>query len=303
MSLRRTLSLRKRAGPSAVKSSRPTLNVRASASRPTRAMPSSFVGTSRAMMMRSAGDGVMGGPFSPFRMSRASPRCRGRPRRRGRSHQRSISGDDADGGVGIDEIGRPDLDRRGAGDQELQGVRPGHDAAHADDRHLQARGHLVDHAQGDGLDGRAAQAAVHVPELGPARLEVDGHGQEGVDERDRVRPGFLGRLGDLDDAGDVGRELGDEGTAARGLDPFHQVEGRPRREGRAGPFLLDVGAGDVELVGGDALLPVQELDDRGVLVVVRAADVDDDGRVEAAGASAGPWRRRPRRRRPAGRWR
>src|SRR5512138_1132867 len=168
MSLRRALSLRKRAGPSAVKSSRPTLKVRASLSRLTSAMPSSLVWTSRAMMMRSAFVAVMGGAsfLSLGCLERADNLTDG-----GDLVVQAPAldpGHDPDGGVGVDEAGRPDLDRGRAGDQELESVGPGHDPAHADDRDLETRGDLVDHAQSDRLDGRPAQPSVDVAELGPA---------------------------------------------------------------------------------------------------------------------------------------
>ncbi len=48
----------------------------------------------------------------------------------------------------------------------------------------------MDHADGDGLDGRAGEAAGDVGDAGAAGLDVDGEGEEGVDEGDGVGPGF-----------------------------------------------------------------------------------------------------------------
>ena len=115
-----------------------------------------------------------------------------------------------------------------------------------------------------------------LPELRPPRFDVDGHRQEGVDEGERVGAPFFGGGRDFGDARHVGRELDDEREPGSPLDRPHEVPGRPGGEGRAGPALPDVGAGDVELEGGDPLPPAEELHDADVLVLRLAADVDDD---------------------------
>ena len=74
---------------------------------------------------------------------------------------------------------------------------------------------FVDHAQGDGLDGRAGEAA---GDVGEARLA--GFGSMDMARKVLVRltasaPAFGGDLGHVGDGSDVGRELDDERTAAR----------------------------------------------------------------------------------------
>ena len=58
---------------------------------------------------------------------------------------------------------------------------------------------LVDHADGYGLDGRAGEAAGDVGDARAAGFDVDGEGDEGVDEGDGVGAGVGG------DAGHAGR--------------------------------------------------------------------------------------------------
>ena len=72
---------------------------------------------------------------------------------------------------------------------------------------------LPDHADGDGPNRRTAQAAEHVRELRPPRLDVDGHREKRVDERDGVGAGLLGRARERGDVGHVGRELGNQRQA------------------------------------------------------------------------------------------
>ena len=72
---------------------------------------------------------------------------------------------------------------------------------------------FVHHAHGNRPDGRAAQSADDVRQLRPSGLDVDGHGQERVDERHRIGAGILGRFGNRGDVGDVRRQLRDHRQA------------------------------------------------------------------------------------------
>ena len=51
---------------------------------------------------------------------------------------------------------------------------------------------FVHHPHRDGPDGGAAQSTHDVRQLGPPRLDVDGHGEERVDERHGIGAGVLG---------------------------------------------------------------------------------------------------------------
>ena len=107
--------------------------------------------------------------------------------------------EDLDGDVGVQEEGRPDGQAGGAGEQELHGILPALDAAHADDGDAVLFGDLgvdaVGHVDGDGLDGGAGEAAGAVGQHGALSFDIDDHRGEGVDQargrwrRHRRRPG------------------------------------------------------------------------------------------------------------------
>ena len=67
----------------------------------------------------------------------------------------------------------------------------------------------MDHADGDGTDGGARESAGDVGDAGAAGFDVDGEGEEGVDEgRGRRHPGASAATrAILGDTGDVGGEL------------------------------------------------------------------------------------------------
>ena len=95
---------------------------------------------------------------------------------------------------------------------------------------------------------------MHVRDLRPARLDVDGHGQEGVDERDGVGAGVLGGARERGDVGDVRRQLRDDRQVASTLRTALTTSSVPiEAAAELDAALLDVRAGDVELDGGDAL--------------------------------------------------
>ena len=116
-------------------------------------------------------------------------------------------------GAGVGVAGGAYLDGGGTGDHEFDGVLGADDAAHADDGEaLRRSGGLVDHADGDGLDRRAGEAAGDVGDAWTAGLDVDGQGEEGVDEGDGVGTAIFHDSRHEGDAGDVGRELDHERT-------------------------------------------------------------------------------------------
>ncbi len=204
--------------------------------------------------------------------------------------------------VGV--AGGAHLDGGGAGQQEFDRIFRSGDAAHADDGNVDGAGGLVDHAQGDGLDGRAGESAGDVAQARLAGFRIDGHGQEGIHQADRVGAGVGGDLGHVGDGGHVGRELDDERPRGGGPGPADQVFERARIGAEGHAAGVDVGAGDVQLVGRDALGLVEPLDDPDVLAHRVAEDVDDD-----LAEGIAPERRQlaldvtPRRLRSAGRWR
>ena len=186
-------------------------------------------------------------------------------------------------GARVGVAGRAHLDGGGAGQQIFDHIFRSRDAAHADNWNADGAGGLVNHAQGDGLDGRAGEAAGDVAQPRAAGLGVNRHGQKGIGQADHVGPGLGGNPGHVGDGGHVGRELDDQRAGAGGLGAGHKVFERTwiGAEGHAAG--VDVGAGDIQLVSRDSRGLIEPLDDRDILAHRVAEDVDDD---VAAGIAA-----------------
>ena len=82
----------------------------------------------------------------------------------------------------IDEVRGADLDGVRAGQDELERVGGIHDAAHPDDGNRHRLAALIHHPHRDRPDGRAAQSAHAVRELGLTGLDVDRHREERIDQ-------------------------------------------------------------------------------------------------------------------------
>mgnify|MGYP001693751012 CR=1 FL=1 len=181
-----------------------------------------------------------------------------------------------------DEAGGADLDGAGAAQHEFKGVRCAHDAADADDRQADGAGDLPDHAQRDRLDRRAGEAAGDVGEHRAAALQIDGHANQRVDQRQRIRAGVGAGFRHDDDVGDIGRELDDQrlfrGLAAGGNDA--RGAGRISAEGDATVF--DVRARDVDFQAGDFGQCVEARRHFRVFADIVSEKVGDAGRINAA---------------------
>jgi len=182
-------------------------------------------------------------------------------------------------GAGIGVAGGAYLDGGGSGHHELGGVFGCEDAAHAYDGDANGLGDVVDHADGDGLDGGAGEASGDVGDTGAAGFHVDGEGDEGVDERDDVGTGVGGDTGHLADAGDVGGELDHEGAMGCALgagDELVEERGVCAEDHAA---VAGVGAAGIELVHGDAGGVVEGADNFEAVFDGEAEDVGDDDDV------------------------
>src|ERR1700751_4201338 len=82
----------------------------------------------------------------------------------------------------IPEIRGTHLDGSRACKHELHNVFRGADTTDADNRNAYSIGCLVDHAESDGLDGRAGESSDDVGDARLARLGIDRHADEGVHE-------------------------------------------------------------------------------------------------------------------------
>ena len=123
--------------------------------------------------------------------------------------------DDFFGGAGIPVAGSTDLHGRGAREHELDHVGGSGDAAHADDGNFHGMGRVVDHAYGDRFDRGTGESGGNVRDARLARLGINGHGDECVDQRQGIGARLLRDVSHLRDAGHVGGELHDQRDAAR----------------------------------------------------------------------------------------
>ena len=127
------------------------------------------------------------------------------------------------GGARVCVAGCAHLYSGGAGEKEFYCVFRGDDAAHAEDGDGNGARCFIDHAEGDGLDGRTGETAGDVGEAGAAGFDINGHCEEGVGHAEGVSTGVGGDFGHLRDRCDVGRELDEEGTGGCGFCAVDEV--------------------------------------------------------------------------------
>ena len=110
------------------------------------------------------------------------------------------------------------------------------------------------------LDARPGKPRRDIGNARSARFDVDGHSDEGVDQRERVRPGAFRDAREQRNVRDVGREL-DEERIARGL--FYGCNDFLRQAGVAAIYdaaAARVGAGNIQFVGRNAFAFIQDFD-------------------------------------------
>ena len=178
------------------------------------------------------------------------------------------------------EICRPHLHRPRPGDQKFQRIGPGGNPPQANHRHAHGTRNLPDHPQRQRLDGGAGKAPGGLSQTRAARLQIDRHAGPGISHRQRIGTRLSGSAGKRRDVGDVGRELHHQRPPdRRAPGGAHHLAGEVRVNAELHAALFHVGAGDVQLVGGQALGLLQLADDLHVLLHRVAEDVGDDGGV------------------------
>src|ERR1700733_12798255 len=177
------------------------------------------------------------------------------------------------GSTGIPIAGGANLHSGGPGEHEFGNVGRGRNAAHPDYGNTYRMGCVVDHAQGNRFDGGSRESCSDIRDARLARLGVDGHGYEGIDQRDGIGAGFLCDVRHLRDAGYVGRQLDDQGSLRDALRGGHQFVEGARIVSELQSSVGGVGAGDVQFVGGDAFAVVQNFDGSFVVLAGVAKDV------------------------------
>ena len=166
-------------------------------------------------------------------------------------------------------------DGAGTREDELERIEPGANPAHPEDGHVRHGGvDLVDAPHRHGPDRGAGKAAGDARQCRAHRVGVDHHAEQRVDERQPVSTRVDDGLGDRDDVGDIGRELGEHrhtgiGVAAYGVDDIGGGVGLAREHKAA---ILDVGARDVDLDRGDVADVTQARGQPRVLIDGSAGD-------------------------------
>jgi len=110
---------------------------------------------------------------------------------------------------------------------------------------------------------------------------VDGHADEGVDERYGVGSGFLGGKGYAADGCDVGRQFDHEVAPGQLAEFGDDFKGCVAADAHDHAFAFDVGTGEIDFVCVEAFDGVEPGDHFAVVVDGAAGDVDDDRRAES----------------------
>src|SRR4051794_36701814 len=135
---------------------------------------------------------------------------------------------DARAGIRVTEGLGSDGDERGTRAEQVAGVVSPCYAAHPDDRDRDSGGDESHLCKRDRADRGARQSAGPAAEPGLRGARRQRHRAQRVDERDGVRAGLLGRLGDGSDIGGIGGQLHHWGLSRGRADPAHR---RPPRSG------------------------------------------------------------------------
>src|ERR1700690_2422186 len=185
-------------------------------------------------------------------------------------------GNDLLGRARVPEAGGAHLDGGRAGQHELDHIGGGGDAAHADDGNLHRLRRLIDHAYSNRLNRGAGKSGGDVGDPRLAGFDVNRHGDESVHQRNGVRPGFLGHVRHLADAGHVRRELYDEGPLRQPPRSGDYLIERPGIAAELDAAVRGVGAGNIQLVSGNALAFVQDFQSMFVVFTGVAENIGDD---------------------------
>ena len=135
---------------------------------------------------------------------------------------------------------------------------------------------IVDHAQRDRLDGWTGESGGDVGNARLARVGIDGHRDESVDQRDRVGARLLRDVGHLRDAAHVRRKLDDQGASSNSLRSSHHLIKGARIAAELQAAVGSVRAGNVQFVGGNALAIIENLDSSFIILARIAEDVREN---------------------------
>ena len=156
-------------------------------------------------------------------------------------------------GSGVDEVMGADGDGTGTGQHEFDGILPGRYAAQAEDGDGYGLSRLPYHAQGDGLDSRAGQAAGDIAQQGAAGLDVDGHARQGIDERYGIGTGRFDGFSHDRNVRDIRRQFDDDRFPGMVLDAARHSRSRFRLSPEDDAPFFDVRTGNIDFQGSHAV--------------------------------------------------
>jgi pyrimidine operon attenuation protein / uracil phosphoribosyltransferase len=178
-------------------------------------------------------------------------------------------------------MSRSDLNRSRSGQQILEGIGGGLDAAQADYGYADGARKVINQLEGQGPDRGTGQTAAQSAQTGQACPSVQAHCGVGVGRGEGIGTRLLDRFGYRQRLG-VGGQLNPEGTTrncARGGDDFL---GQARVAAKLRAAMVDVWAGNVQLIGGKALGSFQDADYLAIFGHRAAKNVSDDRRLVLA---------------------
>ena len=117
---------------------------------------------------------------------------------------------DANRSIGIGENSSSYLHSTGTCHHHFNGICTAGYAAHTDYRNGNRLCDLPYHTHSNGENRRARHAADVVPQNRAAIFDIDPHAQKGIDEGNAVGTGGFHCLGNIGNAGDIGRKLYDQ---------------------------------------------------------------------------------------------
>ena len=145
------------------------------------------------------------------------------------------------------------MDSGGAAHEKLDGVVGIHNPSQTDDGDAHSFGHLVHHAQSDGLDARAGKSARSDAQPGASALDVDAHAHEGVDERNAVGALSFDSASNFGDVGDIGGKFDNQGLRIGRPHGSDDGSSSGTRYTKGHAAVVHVGTGDIEFDGGNAV--------------------------------------------------
>src|SRR5258708_39782674 len=135
---------------------------------------------------------------------------------------------------------------------------------------------VVNHAKSEGLKGGPSRARRDVRDAWLAGLRVNGHGDKSIDQRQCIGTGLLSDVCHLRNAGYVGGELDDQRISRHALRRGHDLIEQAWIAAELNSSMRGVGTGNIQLVSGDSLSFVENLNGAFIVLTGIAKHVGED---------------------------